>query len=34
MDDFPIWLKIIIFGTIGLTVFYTLWGMFHSMLAS
>ncbi len=34
MDDFPIWLKIIIFATIGLTVGYTLWGVVYSMLGS
>ena len=34
MEDFPIWLKIIIFATVGLTVLYSLWGMFHSIFAS
>jgi hypothetical protein len=32
MEDFPIWLKLFIWGTIGLTVGYALWGMLHSML--
>ena len=34
MSDFPIWLKLIIWGTMGLTVLYTLWGMFHSVVQS
>ena len=34
MGDFPIWLKLIIWGTMGLTVLYTLWGMFHSVVQS
>jgi hypothetical protein len=32
MEDFPIWLKLVIWGTIGLTVLYTIWGMLHSYL--
>jgi hypothetical protein len=32
MEDFPIWLKLMIWGTIGLTVLYTIWGMIHSYL--
>jgi hypothetical protein len=32
MEDFPIWLKLIIWGTIGLTVAYSAWGMIHSFL--
>ena len=32
MEDFPIWLKIIVWGMLGLTAVYTLWGMFHSFL--
>ena len=32
MEDFPIWLKLVIWGTIGLTVLYTIWGMIHSYL--
>jgi hypothetical protein len=31
MEDFPIWLKLAIWGTIGLTVGYTIWGMISSM---
>jgi len=34
MSDFPIWLKLIIWGTMGLTVLYTLWGVFHSIAQS
>jgi hypothetical protein len=30
MEDFPIWLKLVIWGTIGLTVGYTIWGMISS----
>ena len=26
MEDFPIWLKLAIWGIIGLTVGYTVWG--------
>jgi hypothetical protein len=31
MEDFPIWLKLVIWGTIGLTVGYTIWGMLSSI---
>lgn len=34
MGDFPIWLKLIIWGTMGLTLLYTLWGIFHSFVQS
>ncbi len=34
MEEFPIWLKLFIWGTISLTVGYALWGMLHSMLQS
>jgi len=34
MEDFPIWLKLIIWGTLGLTLLYTGWGLLHSMLQS
>jgi|KBSMisStaDraftv2_1062788.scaffolds.fasta_scaffold579346_1 hypothetical protein len=34
MEDFPIWLKIIIWGTIGLTLAYTAYGIIHSMIQS
>ncbi len=33
MEDFPIWLKLIIYGTVGLTVLYAVWGIVQSMLA-
>ncbi len=32
MEDFPIWLKLTIWGMLGLVVIYTLWGMLHSYL--
>jgi hypothetical protein len=34
MEDFPIWLKLVIWGTMGLTVAYTLWGVFQSTFLS
>jgi hypothetical protein len=34
MEDFPVWLKIVIYATIGLTVLYTAYGMIHAMLQS
>jgi hypothetical protein len=34
MEDFPIWLKLVIWGTIGLTALYVVWGMFHSFMQS
>lgn len=34
MGDFPIWLKLIIWGTMGSTLLYTLWGVFHSFVQS
>ncbi len=34
MEDFPIWLKLVIWGTIGLTVLYSAWGIVHAVLAS
>ena len=34
MGDFPIWLKLVILGTMGLTVLYTLWGVFQSFMQS
>lgn len=34
MEDFPIWLKLLIWGTIGLTVGYTVWGMIISFTQS
>jgi hypothetical protein len=34
MEDFPIWLKLTIWGMVGLTVLYSAWGIVQSMLAS
>ena len=34
MEDFPIWLKLTIWGMVGLTVLYSAWGIIQSMLAS
>jgi hypothetical protein len=34
MEDFPLWLKVIIYATIGSTVLYTAWGIIHSMLGA
>lgn len=34
MEDFPIWLKLLIWGTIGLTVGYALYGMIVSFTQS
>ncbi len=31
MGDFPIWLKLVIWGIIGLTVGYSIWSMIHTM---
>ncbi len=32
MEEFPQWLKFIVWGTIGFTALYTLWGVVHSFL--
>jgi hypothetical protein len=32
MEDFPIWLKLVVYATIGLTVLYAAWGIIQSML--
>ena len=32
MEDFPLWLKILIYAVVGLTVLYAAWGMIHSIL--
>jgi hypothetical protein len=32
MEDFPIWLKLVIYATIGLTALYTVWGVIQSIL--
>ncbi len=34
MEDFPLWLKIVIYATIGLTVLYTAWGIIRSLLGA
>ena len=34
MEDFPIWLKLLIWGTISLTVGYALWGVIVSFTQS
>jgi hypothetical protein len=34
MEDFPIWLKLVIWGTIGVTVIYAIWGMIQSFMQS
>jgi hypothetical protein len=34
MEDFPIWLKIVVYATVGLTVLCTAWGIIQSMLQS
>ena len=34
MEDFPIWLKLVVWGVIGLTVIYTAWGVINSILQS
>ncbi len=31
MEDFPIWMKLLVWGTIGFTVAYSLYGMFQSI---
>jgi hypothetical protein len=32
MEEFPLWLKCIIWGTIGSTALYTVWGLVHSFM--
>jgi hypothetical protein len=34
VQEFPIWLKIVIYGTLSLTVLYAAWGMLQSALQS
>lgn len=34
MEDFPIWLKLAVWGLVGLTVLYTAWGIVSSIMAS
>ena len=32
MQDMPIWFKIIIWATVGITSLYTVWGIAHSIM--
>ena len=32
MEDFPLWLKILIYLIVGLTGLYASWGVIHSFL--
>jgi hypothetical protein len=34
MEDMPVWFKIIIYATVGLTVLYTAWGILQSVMQS
>jgi hypothetical protein len=34
VEEFPIWLKIVIYGTLSLTVLYAVWSMLQSALQS
>ena len=34
MEDFPIWLKLTVWGIIALTALYSAWGIVHSALGS
>ena len=34
MEDFPIWLKLTIWGMVGLTVLYAAWGVIYSIMQS
>lgn len=34
MEDFPFWLKILVYLIVGLTVLYASWGVIHSFLQS
>ncbi len=31
MADFPIWMKLLIWGILGMTVLYSIWGILHSL---
>jgi len=31
MADFPIWMKLLIWGIIGMTVIYSMWGIYQSL---
>jgi hypothetical protein len=32
MEEFPIWFKLVIYATIGLTALYAVWGVIQSIL--
>jgi hypothetical protein len=32
MEDFPLWLKLVVWGVVGLTVIYTAYGVITSLL--
>jgi hypothetical protein len=32
MEDMPIWFKIAIYATVGITALYTVWGIAQSMM--
>ena len=32
MQDMPIWFKIVIWATVGVTVLYTVWGIAQSIM--
>ena len=34
MEDFPLWLKLTVWGLVGLTVLYTAYGIITSIMAS
>jgi hypothetical protein len=34
MEDFPLWLKLVVWGVVGLTVIYTAYGVIASLLQS
>jgi len=33
MEDFPFWLKILVYLVVGFTVLYASWGVIHSFLS-
>lgn len=34
MEDFPLWLKLVVWGVVGVTVIYTAYGVITSLLQS
>ena len=34
MEDFPLWLKVVVWATIGLTLVYTAFGIVRSIIES